>query len=222
LLVSACKSPQERRAAVLIQINGYWSSVNVREAMDGNPRRKGRALQKVRKEVVGIHILLTRSLFACDILRKLLGRASLAKPTSAPVRCGWLRGTKPQFGSGPRTVAGNYLASDTKPRRARNRFVPRVPPTPRRRRLRSRHSPMAQRSIVPLPVITPLTPPQVADLYDFPRSPHHVGKETIGLLEFSDPVIGTCGYWQLTSTPISPPRLASVPGWSLRRLQILG
>jgi|SRR5271165_1021106 len=53
---------------------------------------------------------------------------------------------------------------------------------------------MAQRSIVPLPVITPLTPPQVADLYDFPRPPHHVGKETIGLLEFSDPVIGTCGY----------------------------
>jgi kumamolisin len=54
---------------------------------------------------------------------------------------------------------------------------------------------MAQRAVTPLPVITPLTPPQVAELYDFPKPPHHhIGKETIGLLEFSDPVIGTCGY----------------------------
>lgn len=53
---------------------------------------------------------------------------------------------------------------------------------------------MARRAIVPLPVITTLTPPQVAELYDFPTPPHHMGKETIGLLEFSDPVIGTCGY----------------------------
>ncbi len=53
---------------------------------------------------------------------------------------------------------------------------------------------MARRAIVPFPVITPLTPPQVADLYDFPKPSHHIGKETIGLLEFSDPVAGTCGY----------------------------
>jgi len=53
---------------------------------------------------------------------------------------------------------------------------------------------MARRSITPFPVITPLTPPQVAQLYDFPSPPHHIGKETIGLLEFSDLVIGTCGY----------------------------
>ncbi len=53
---------------------------------------------------------------------------------------------------------------------------------------------MARRSIVPLPVITPLTPPQVAELYDFPKPPKHIGKETIGLLEFSDPLAGTCGY----------------------------
>jgi kumamolisin len=52
----------------------------------------------------------------------------------------------------------------------------------------------ARRAIVPLPVITPLTPPQVAELYDFPKPPHHMGKETIGLLEFSDPVAGLCGY----------------------------
>ena len=40
----------------------------------------------VNKELVGIHVLLTRSLFACDILRRLLPRVSLAKPTSAPLR----------------------------------------------------------------------------------------------------------------------------------------
>jgi hypothetical protein len=34
------------------------------------------------QEVVGMHVLLTRSLFACGILRKLLRRVSLAKSTS--------------------------------------------------------------------------------------------------------------------------------------------
>ncbi len=54
---------------------------------------------------------------------------------------------------------------------------------------------MARRAVwPPFPVITPLTPPQVAEMYDFPKPPHHIGKETIGLLEFSDPSIGTCGY----------------------------
>ncbi len=55
---------------------------------------------------------------------------------------------------------------------------------------------MARRAVplVPLPAITPLTPPQVAELYDFPSPPHHIARETIGLLEFSDPVVGTCGY----------------------------
>jgi kumamolisin len=53
---------------------------------------------------------------------------------------------------------------------------------------------MARRAITPLPVITPVTPPQVAGLYDFPEPPPHIGTQTIGLLEFSDPVIGTCGY----------------------------
>src|SRR5262249_15736722 len=40
----------------------------------------------VSKEVVGVHVLLTRSLFACDILRRLLLRVSLAKPTFAALR----------------------------------------------------------------------------------------------------------------------------------------
>ena len=36
----------------------------------------------VNKEVVGTHVLLTRWLFACDILRRLLLHVSLAKSTS--------------------------------------------------------------------------------------------------------------------------------------------
>ena len=43
------------------------------------PFNEGTALQTVIKEVVGIHVLLTRSLFACDILRRLLLRVSLAR-----------------------------------------------------------------------------------------------------------------------------------------------
>jgi hypothetical protein len=38
------------------------------------------------KEVVGIHVLLTRSLFGDNIPRTLLLRVSLAKPTSVPLR----------------------------------------------------------------------------------------------------------------------------------------
>ena len=47
---------------------------------------KGRALQEVTKEAVGIHVLLTRSLFGDGIPRTLLLRVSRAKPTSAPSR----------------------------------------------------------------------------------------------------------------------------------------
>jgi hypothetical protein len=41
----------------------------------------------VNQEAAGIHVLLTRSLFGDGILRRLLLRVSLAKLTSAPVRC---------------------------------------------------------------------------------------------------------------------------------------
>src|SRR5271165_5594145 len=44
------------------------------------------ALRAVTKEVVGIHVLVTRSLFGGDILHRFLQRVSLAKLTSAPVR----------------------------------------------------------------------------------------------------------------------------------------
>ena len=37
--------------------------------------------------VLPIHVRLTHSLFASDIPRGLLGRVSLAKPTSAPLLC---------------------------------------------------------------------------------------------------------------------------------------
>ena len=40
----------------------------------------------VSKEVVGIHVLLTRSLFDDGILRRLLLRVSLAKPIFAALR----------------------------------------------------------------------------------------------------------------------------------------
>jgi hypothetical protein len=43
-------------------------------------------LQEITKEVVGIHVLLTRLLFGDGILRSLLLRVSLAKPTSALLR----------------------------------------------------------------------------------------------------------------------------------------
>ena len=41
---------------------------------------------EVSKEVAGIQVLLTYSLFAADILRKSLRRVFLATLTSAPVR----------------------------------------------------------------------------------------------------------------------------------------
>jgi len=42
--------------------------------------------QEITKEVAGIHVLLTRSLFGDGIPRRLLLRVSRAKPTSAPLR----------------------------------------------------------------------------------------------------------------------------------------
>src|SRR5580700_4629673 len=79
------------------------SAKKVRLVLSGNPAENDDEFRwrgkKVTKEVVGIHVLLTRSLFACDILRRFLRRVSLAKPTSAPVRFLWLHRTKPQFGS---------------------------------------------------------------------------------------------------------------------------
>src|SRR4029077_16635563 len=56
-------------------------------------------LTLLSKEVVGIHVLLTRSLFGADIRRGWLRPVSPAKPTSAPLRFKWLRRTKPQFES---------------------------------------------------------------------------------------------------------------------------
>src|SRR5215831_7595889 len=58
------------------------------------------AVQTVTKEVAGIHVLLTRSLFGDGTPRRLLRRVSLVKPTSAALRCLWLPEMKLQ--SGPR------------------------------------------------------------------------------------------------------------------------
>jgi hypothetical protein len=54
----------------------------------GLPTTKPRdsALRAVTKEVVGLHVLLARSLFGDGIPRRLLRRVSLAKATFAPLR----------------------------------------------------------------------------------------------------------------------------------------
>jgi len=54
---------------------------------DRNPRTKCGTLQAVTKEVVGIHVLLTRSLFGDGILHRFLLRVSLTKPTFAEDFC---------------------------------------------------------------------------------------------------------------------------------------
>src|SRR5271166_6856395 len=52
----------------------------------------------VNKAAVGIHDLLTCSFFGGGILRSSLLRVPPVKPTSAPLRCLWPHGRKPQFG----------------------------------------------------------------------------------------------------------------------------
>jgi len=73
---------------------------------------------------------------------------------------------------------------------------------------------LARRAVTPFPTISPLTPPQVATLYDFPAPPAHVHKETIGLLEFSDLVIGTCGYYPSDVTAYFTTPLGIGPGYT--------
>lgn len=73
---------------------------------------------------------------------------------------------------------------------------------------------LARRAITPFPAISPLTPPQVAGLYDFPAPPPHIHKETIGLLEFSDPIIGTCGYYPSDVTAYFTTPLGIGPGYT--------
>ena len=89
---------------------GGWivkSFMRIKDSIAFNRKRASRlrkalwlpaASLSLSKEVVGIHDLLTLSLFGDGILRRLLRRVSLAKPISAPLPCGWLRKTKPQFG----------------------------------------------------------------------------------------------------------------------------
>ena len=49
-------------------------------------QRKAESREEITKVVVAIHVRLTRSLFGDDILRGLLPRVSLAKPTFALLR----------------------------------------------------------------------------------------------------------------------------------------
>ncbi|MGB6158677.1 MAG: S53 family peptidase [Acidobacteriaceae bacterium] len=81
---------------------------------------------------------------------------------------------------------------------------------------------LARRAIVPFPTITPLTPPQVAKLYDFPATPPHMHKETIGLLEFSNPMFGTCGYYPSDVTSFFTTPLGIGPGYTPPGLTDIG
>lgn len=72
---------------------------------------------------------------------------------------------------------------------------------------------LARRALTPFPTITPLTPPQVAKLYDFPATPPHMHKETIGLFEFSDASMGSCGYYPSDITDYFTTPLGIGPGF---------
>jgi kumamolisin len=81
---------------------------------------------------------------------------------------------------------------------------------------------MARPAITPLPTITPLTPPQVAELYDFPTTPADIHRETIGLFEFSDPVAGTCGYQSTDIDAYFTTALGIGPGYKTPQLTNIG
>lgn len=81
---------------------------------------------------------------------------------------------------------------------------------------------LARRAITPFPTITPLTPPQVATLYDFPDPSPHIKKETIGLLEFSDPIAGLCGYYPSDVTDYFTTSLGIGPGYTAPTLTDIG
>jgi kumamolisin len=72
---------------------------------------------------------------------------------------------------------------------------------------------MARRAMTPFPTITPLTPPQVAKLYDFPAPAAGMHKETIGLLEFSNALLGPCGYFPSDVTAYFTTPLGIGPGY---------
>lgn len=81
---------------------------------------------------------------------------------------------------------------------------------------------LARRSVTPLPSISPLTPPQVASLYDFPQSTAHIHHETIGLFEFSDPVAGLCGYYPADVVDFFTTPLGIGPGFTPPALTDIG
>ena len=61
--------------------------VEVRWRKEDRRQRFYQCRRQVSKEAVGIHVLLTRSLFGGGILRRLLLRVSPVNSTSAPWRC---------------------------------------------------------------------------------------------------------------------------------------
>jgi hypothetical protein len=72
---------QKRTVEIIWQLDGELA-----KDFAGEVSNENQLLQEVIKEVVGIHVLLTRSLFGGGILRRSLPSVSLAKLTSAPLR----------------------------------------------------------------------------------------------------------------------------------------
>jgi hypothetical protein len=69
-------TPLRRRMTEDMQVRNFSPTTKPRDS----------ALRAVTKVLVGTHVLLTRSLFVCDILRRFLRRVSLVKPTSAALQ----------------------------------------------------------------------------------------------------------------------------------------
>jgi hypothetical protein len=82
----------KRRGISPVMWTGGWQ-VEIEGACIGGCNRKvilnikKGELQEITEGAIGIHVLPSRSLFGHGILRRLLLRVSLAKPTSAPLRC---------------------------------------------------------------------------------------------------------------------------------------
>jgi hypothetical protein len=91
LITNSPRHPLGKQASFSGSLVAEVSSLSHLKRMFDNaelPTTKPRdsELQEITKEVVGVHVLLTGSLFGDDILRRLLLRVSLGKSTSVPLR----------------------------------------------------------------------------------------------------------------------------------------
>ena len=89
-IITGSISPRRRDCSSLagLGVKAVWLSSQVLQVLlaEAASTLELKQLQRVTKEEVGFHVLPTRSLFGGGILRRLLRRVSLAKPTSALLR----------------------------------------------------------------------------------------------------------------------------------------